>query len=243
MQGETLFISDLHLDTAYPDIQMQFLTFLRQDAAGSDALYILGDLFEVWLGDDDDNPQHQQTIAALNTLSQQTPVFIQHGNRDFLLGDIFAKNCNATLLPDPAKIDLYGETVLIMHGDLLCTDDTDYQNFRKQVRNPAWQQQVLQQPLSQRRQLAQSLREKSNKSTQQKADDIMDVNEDTVHSYLNDASVHTLIHGHTHRPAIHEFMLKNKKAKRIVLGDWYDQGSVLRYSHDGFRLEVLERSD
>jgi len=241
MQGETLFISDLHLDASSPEIQMQFIRFLQEDAKDSDALYILGDLFEVWLGDDDDNPHHQQTISALQKLGRQTPVFIQHGNRDFLLGETFAKTSHVTLLPDPVTIDLYGETVLIMHGDLLCTDDIDYQQFRIQVRDPVWQQGILQQPLDQRRNLARNLREKSAQSTQQKAEDIMDVNEKTVHDYLNNAHATTLIHGHTHRPAIHEFTLGNKKAKRIVLGDWYNQGSVLRYSSDGYRLEALER--
>ena len=241
MQGETLFISDLHLDSNHPEIQMQFIRFLQQDAIHSDALYILGDLFEVWLGDDDDNPHHQQTITELNKLSSHTPIFIQHGNRDFLLGELFSVHSNTTLLPDPTTIELYGEPVLIMHGDLLCTDDTEYQNFRKQVRNPNWQKEVLQQPLSQRRLLAKSLREQSYQSTRQKTEDIMDVNDTTVQRYMNSANVTTLIHGHTHRPAIHEFTLKNRKSKRIVLGDWYEQGSVLRFSENGYRLETLAR--
>jgi len=242
MQGETLFISDLHLDPEHPQIQQQFIEFLRQDARGSDALYILGDLFEAWLGDDDDNSHHRKTIDNIKQLSDQgTPVFIQHGNRDFLIGKPFEKMSGSTLLTDPFILDLYGQKVMLMHGDLLCSDDVEYQSFRQQVRNPEWQKQILQLPLDSRRELAKDLREKSRQQTQGKAEEIMDVTQSTVNRYMRDNHVHILIHGHTHRPKIHEWQLDGSITKRIVLGDWYSQGSVLRWNKTGYQLEALPR--
>lgn len=243
MQGETLFISDLHLDSGHPEIQQQLLDFLGHDAKGSDALYILGDLFEVWLGDDDDNPDHQNIIDSLQRLhSQGTPIYIQHGNRDFLLGERFSQRCGCTILPDPCVIDLYGQQVLIMHGDLLCSDDVDYQAFRLQVRDPAWQAQFLHLPLTQRKQIAEGLRQKSQQETRTKTTDIMDVTQSTVDQYMQQHNVHTLIHGHTHRPDIHKWKQNDIARERIVLGDWHAQGSVLRWSKDGYQLHTLDRA-
>ncbi len=242
MQGETLFISDLHLDSDHPEIQQQFLEFMQQDAKRCDALYILGDLFEVWLGDDDDNPDHQQIISNLKELSSQgTPIYIQHGNRDFLLGQHFAQQAGCTILDDPSVIDLYGEQVLIMHGDLLCSDDADYQAFRQQVRKPEWQAQFLQQSLAQRKQIAEGLRQKSQQETQAKTTEIMDVTQSTVDQYMQQHNVYILIHGHTHRPDIHKWKHNSDDRKRIVLGDWHAQGSVLRWSKDGYQLQTLSR--
>jgi len=242
MQGETLFISDLHLDSEHPEILQQFLTFLQQDAKGSDALYILGDLFEVWLGDDDDNSDNQVTIEALNDLRRSgTPIYLQHGNRDFLIGNHFEKNAGCTLLPDPCLIELYSEQVLIMHGDLLCTDDVDYQALRTQVRDPQWQQEILQLPLLARKQFARDLRQKSQQKTRYKSEEIMDVSQATVEQFMQDHDVKTLIHGHTHRPKKHQWVNKSTPFQRIVLGDWYSQGSVLRCDKQGMHLETLNR--
>jgi UDP-2,3-diacylglucosamine hydrolase len=242
MQEETLFISDLHLDSSHPEIQQQLLEFIEQDAKDSDALYILGDLFEVWLGDDDDNSDHHKTIDSLKRLhTQGTPVYLLHGNRDFLLGERFAQLSGCTILPDPSVIDLYGQQVLIMHGDLLCSDDVDYQAFRRQVRNPEWQAQFLQLPLTQRKQIAEDLRQKSQQETQAKTEQIMDVTQATVNEYMQLHDVQTLIHGHTHRPDIHQWDLGGHSVQRIVLGDWYTQGSVLRWNKHGYQLQTLDR--
>lgn len=242
MQGETLFISDLHLNSEQPEILQQLLSFLATDAAGSDALYILGDLFEVWLGDDDDSPDYRQCMDALKELTDQgTPVFVLHGNRDFLLGSGFEAQTGSTLLPDPSLIDLYGTAALIMHGDLLCSDDTDYQRFRHQVRSEEWQQDFLQKPLAERKQIAADLRAKSVMHNELKAENIMDVTTATVADYMHDHKVQLLIHGHTHRPCHHHWQENNKNYERIVLGDWFTQGSVLRASPQGYQLQSLAR--
>lgn len=237
MQDETLFIADLHLDSSHPEIGKLFLGFLDTDAGKSDALYILGDLFEVWLGDDDNNPQHRKVIDAIKQLTMQgTPVYIQHGNRDFLIGSRFESLTGCQLLPDPYVIELYGNRILLMHGDLLCTDDIDYQQFRQQVRDPDWIRKTLQLPLKKRAEIAKNLRQQSQQHIQAKPEDIMDVNPDTVKQYMQDNNTPILIHGHTHRPAIHEL---DNKTRRIVLGDWVTQGSVLRWNRDGYRLQSI----
>ncbi len=242
MQGETLFISDLHMDSEHPEIQRQFFEFLQRDAKGSDALYILGDLFEVWLGDDDDNSDHLKTIEALKELSHSgTPIYIQHGNRDFLIGKDFEKNAGCTLLSDPHLLDLYGENVLIMHGDLLCTGDVEYQALRQQVRDPQWQKEILQSPLQVRKQFAKDLRQQSQLKTQAKSEEIMDVSQATVDLYMQEYGIKTLIHGHTHRPGKHQWNRDNTQFQRIVLGDWYAQGSVLRCHDQQYHLETLAR--
>jgi len=238
----TLFISDLHLDPARPDITTQALDFLASEARAADALYILGDLFEAWVGDDDPEPEKRRVIAALRKLGDAgLPLYFMHGNRDFLVGERFAADSGCTLLEDPTIIDLHGTRVLLMHGDTLCTDDHEYQAFRAMVRNPAWQQAMLARPLPERLALAQQLRETSAASMAGKSMEIMDVNQGAVEAAMRQHGVYTLLHGHTHRPAVHRFELDGHAAVRIVLGDWYTQGSVLTWDEDGFVLRTLPR--
>jgi UDP-2,3-diacylglucosamine hydrolase len=236
----TLFISDLHLDPARPAITALFLDFLAQDVRRADACYILGDLFEAWIGDDDDAELGRTVALALRAVVDAgIAVFFVHGNRDFLIGDAFAANSGILLLPETEVIELYGEPVLILHGDTLCTDDLEYQTFRAKVRQPAWQAQLLGLPLAQRRVLASQLRETSQVATQQKAVDITDANLASVEECLRHSGVRRMIHGHTHRPAIHDWLLDGVAARRAVLGAWYAQGSVLRCDTSGWRLESL----
>ena len=240
----TLFIADLHLEPACPARTALLLAFLQRQARSADALYILGDLFEAWIGDDDDAEPGPTVAAALRTLTEGgVPVFFLHGNRDFLLGERFAAAAGLRLLPESGVIDLAGERVLLLHGDTLCTDDRDYQAFRAQVRNPVWQAQLLALPLTQRRALAGQLRETSRQATGQKAAEIMDVHQAEVERIMRWHGVLRLIHGHTHRPAIHDGVLDGQPARRAVLGDWQDdQGSVLRCDESGWRLEPLTLS-
>lgn len=236
----TLFISDLHLEPDRPAMTALFLDFLKQCARQAEALYILGDLFEVWIGDDDDAELGRVVADALRALSDSgVPIFFIHGNRDFLLGPRFAAASGMQLLPESAVIQMAGESILLMHGDMLCTDDVEYQAFRLQVRDPAWQARILALSLAQRRTLAGQLRETSQQAIQQKAIDITDVNPAAVDSALRAHGVRHLIHGHTHRPAIHQWTLDDRPARRTVLGDWYLQGSVLRHDANGWRLENL----
>ncbi len=236
----TLFVSDLHLDPARPAITALFLDFLARQAGRADACYILGDLFEAWIGDDDDAELGRTVAGALRALADSgVPVHFLHGNRDFLIGERFAAAAGVRLLPESEAIDLYGEPVLLLHGDTLCTDDADYQAFRAQVRDPAWQARLLELPLAQRRALAGQLRETSQQATQLKETAITDVNLEAVDGALRARGIRRMIHGHTHRPAIHEWMLDGQPARRAVLGDWYDRGSVLRCDVTGWRLEPL----
>jgi UDP-2,3-diacylglucosamine hydrolase len=238
----TLFISDLHLDPARPDITSQALEFLATETRGVDALYILGDLFEAWVGDDDPEPEKRRVIAALKTLTDAgLPCFFMHGNRDFLVGEGFAAASGCTLLADPTVIELYGTRLLLMHGDTLCTDDHEYQAFRQMVRNPAWQQLMLAKPLQERLMLAKHLRETSAASMAGKSMEIMDVNQGAVADAMRSQGVYTLLHGHTHRPAVHRFEVDGQVAVRIVLGDWYTQGSAVFWDADGFDLRSLPR--
>jgi UDP-2,3-diacylglucosamine hydrolase len=241
----TLFVSDLHLDPARPAITALFLRFLREEAMAADALYILGDLFEAWVGDDVGGEPAQAVRAALKAVSASgVPVYFQRGNRDFLAGARFAADTGATLLPDPAVVNLYGEPTLLMHGDLLCTGDTAYQAFRAQVRAPAWQAQFLAQPLAAREAFAAKARAASKEHQKDVGsggamDAITDVDADAVAQTLARYGVRRLIHGHTHRPAIHALDAGGRHARRIVLGDWYEQGSVLRVDADGIELAAL----
>ena len=230
----TLFISDLHLDPERPEITALFLGFLEQCSPDTDAIYILGDLFEAWIGDDDTSPMNQAVIHGLSRCVESgTPVYVMHGNRDFLLGKAFARQSGCTLLDDPARIDLYGTPTLLMHGDMLCTDDTEYMAFRNMVRDPAWQEDLLSKPLDERRQLAREMRKSSREQTGGKPESIMDVNQAAVDETITENNVQRLIHGHTHRPATHDLNIAGKPAQRIVLGDWYEQGSVLECTADG----------
>jgi len=234
----TLFISDLHLDESRPDISRAFFEFLERETPQAEALYILGDFFEVWVGDDDDSEFSRQIVERLRSITDKgTALYFMHGNRDFLLGDTFIKETRATLLPDPSLIDLYGEPVLLMHGDSLCTLDEDYMIFRQQARSPEWQQQLMSHSLTERRIIAADLRLKSQSMNSLKAEDIMDVTPSEVSRIMELKQVKRLIHGHTHRPARHPLSLKSGAAERIVLGDWHDHGWVLRVSSDAYSLE------
>jgi len=220
----TLFISDLHLQPTHPRLLDACLRFFDEEAKNAEALYLLGDLFEVWIGDDDDAAWINDFANALQQLrSGGTRLYFMHGNRDFLVGEKFAARCGMELLNETAVIDLYGRPTLLMHGDTLCTEDKEYLAFRAQVRNPLWQQQVLATPVEQRRQLAAQLRAQSKMAASNKAEDIMDVTPAEVSRVLSKFKVDLLIHGHTHRPARHELIVSDgKQAERIVLGDWRD---------------------
>jgi UDP-2,3-diacylglucosamine hydrolase len=200
---------------------------LEDQAASADQLYILGDFFDAWIGDDDDDSLVEEIKNELRDYAQHHQIFFIHGNRDFLLGEQFARETGISLLPESQVIDLNGEKTLIMHGDTLCTQDVEYLKFRTMVRSPAWQQQVLSLPLPQRRRMAEDLRQKSKSMNAMKAEDIMDVTPEEVARVMADAGVQVLIHGHTHRPAKHALVLNNKDATRWVLGDWGTDGWYL----------------
>jgi UDP-2,3-diacylglucosamine hydrolase len=226
----TLFISDLHLDDSRPQIVELFTRFLADEAGKAQALYILGDLFESWIGDDDDATLPARVASALSKLREGgVPVFFMHGNRDFLLGRDYTARAGMTMLPDPSVIDLDGERVLLMHGDTLCTDDVEYQKFRGLVRDPRWQQRFLGKSLQERREFAEQARGESRKHTSSARPEIMDVNAAAVEAAMRKHGVRRLIHGHTHRPATHQLVLNDQTAERIVLGDWYEQSSVVTW--------------
>ena len=239
---KTLFVSDLHLDAASPEIARQFHAFLEDEARSAEALYILGDLFEAWLGDDDPDPAARATVRALRALTASgVTVFVMHGNRDFLIGERFCRETGATLLSDGTVVELYGERAVLLHGDALCTDDASYQRLRRIVRNPVVRGLFRLMTLNQRRALAARLRAGSRAHVGMTAPEIMDVNADAVAQAFRMAGVRTMIHGHTHRPAMHPLEIDGAPAKRIVLGDWYTQGSVLEVSAGGFELRTLPR--
>lgn len=235
-----LFISDLHLDADRPESIDAFVKFVSKEAIYAERLYILGDLFEVWIGDDDDDDRMQPVLDALALLhNADVPCYLMHGNRDFLIGSAFAAETGCTILPDYATVDVYGKSTLLTHGDLLCTDDKAYLKLRKMVRDPAWQKDFLSKSVSERREIAQSIRELSKSETAEKPSDIMDVNQAAVVAAMRDHRVHHLIHGHTHRPGVFRFDLNSQVATRIVLGDWYEQGTILSWSKRSFRLTTL----
>lgn len=237
----TLFISDLHLSEDQPHITQLFLNFTCNTAPQADALYILGDLFEYWAGDDDRNtPFHQNIISAIHEVSQHgTPVFIMHGNRDFLMDELLAQDCKATILPDPTLIDLYGIPTLLTHGDALCTDDIEYQAFRKQVREPVWRNNFLSQPLAQRKATIEQLRKMSEEQKQTKAMDIMDVNQEAVAELFRSHHYPRMIHGHTHRQKHHLHRVDGKSCERWVLGDWHTTGNALRCDASGCSFQTI----
>jgi UDP-2,3-diacylglucosamine hydrolase len=238
----TLFVSDLHLDAQHPEISRQFLAFLAGPATEADALYILGDLFEVWIGDDDPDPEKQRIVAGLRKLTDSgVPCYIMHGNRDFLLGKRFCADSGCRMLEDPTIIQLHGDRVLTMHGDALCTDDHSYQNLRAMVRDPGWQKMFLALSPQQRLTLAEEARAGSKVHIAQAMSSIMDVNADAVAAAMRGAGVKLLLHGHTHRPNVHRFELDGAPAARIVLGDWHEQGSVLRWDERGYDLSSISR--
>lgn len=234
------FISDLHLSAERPDIIELFVKFMDDQARKADSLYILGDLFEVWLGDDYCEPGLEPAIKALKAFSDSgKPIYLLHGNRDFLMGPGFEDMTGCKILPDPSLITLHDRQALISHGDELCTDDVEYMEFRNTVRTPQWQQEFLAKPVEQRIAFAKQARSESISKTQQKAMEIMDVNQNAVEQLMHKYQVELLIHGHTHRPNTHQFESKGKTLTRIVLGDWYEQGSLLSCDDSSCKLEII----
>lgn len=242
--GHYLFVSDLHLDATAPQAVEQFARFLETQAPACDGLYILGDLLETWIGDDDDEPVRAAICAALRRLTRLgTPCWIMRGNRDFLLGEQFEQRTGCTLLPDPTLLQEGTLRVVLTHGDLLCTGDHRYQAFRSLARDPPLQAAYLGLPLSTRRSLAQVARHSSREHTRHARLDIMDVDPAAVTAAFRCGHSSLLIHGHTHRPGIHRHAVDGRTATRIVLGDWYDQGSCLTLRADGsYELQALART-
>jgi len=236
-----LFISDLHLYHQRPAVTEAFRQFLRREAVQADSLYILGDLFEAWIGDDDPDPHNRSIVTSLKALTDSgTRCFFIPGNRDFLVGDRFAAESGVSILNDGTQIDLYNQPVLLLHGDTLCTDDKGYQRFRRFVHHPATRAAFLALPVAPRRALAKRMRDQSMSTSSQKPEEIMDVNQAAVEQTMRDESVKILVHGHTHRPAAHRFKLAGSDVQRIVLGDWYSQGSILRWDSAGPELTTLD---
>lgn len=232
--GRHLFVSDLHLDAALPAAITQFLDFLDTEAAHCDGLYILGDLFESWIGDDDDEPARAQVCAGLLALTRRgVPCRVLHGNRDFLLGAGFAARTGCMLAADPEVLLVGGRRIAISHGDALCTLDAGYQRLRRVVRNRALQRTWLALPLRSRRSLAGWARRQSQAHTRQLPEQIMDVTPAAVAALLRSTGADLLIHGHTHRPGMHSLQVDGRQCTRVVLGDWYEQGSVLELRADG----------
>lgn len=237
-----LFASDLHLDPARPEITRQFTDFLAGPAREAQAVYLLGDLFEAWLGDDAPDPVGATVTDALAALSATgVALFVMQGNRDFLLGDAFCRRAGARLLPDPVILTLGARRVLVTHGDALCTGDTSYQRLRSLVRDPAVQRAFLSLPLERRRVLAGEARAGSRAHLAEADEYITDVSQDAVEQVMRQAGVSTLLHGHTHRPGVHHFTLDGRDCTRIVLGDWHRHGSVLRWDEDGYELVEMPR--
>ena len=221
-----LFISDLHLDANSEGITQGFKSFLRQPVSLSEKLFILGDLFEVWLGDDDITPFNSELIQVLSEI--KIPKYIMHGNRDFLLGQAFCDQSGLELLPDPTVIEYAGEPILLMHGDSLCTRDEEYIRARNRLRQPVVQEELLAKPLNERAAIARDARNQSKEHTHDTAADIMDVTSDEVTRVMAENDVHLLIHGHTHRPGVHDLLIEGSHARRIVLGDWGESGWYLK---------------
>jgi len=238
----TLFISDLHLEADRPDIGAQFFAFLQGEARNAEALYILGDLFEAWVGDDDPDPHYAACKKALKQLVDSgVPVYFMHGNRDFMVGERFAEETGVTILPDPTQAVIYGTSVLLSHGDAYCTDDVEYQQVRLMTRNPEWQAMILAKSLEERLAIARHAREESMVRGQRISMEIIDVNDAAVKQAITESGVDVLLHGHTHRPDVHEVDLGERVATRIVLGDWYEQGSIVRWDNEGPELVSLPR--
>ena len=233
------FISDLHLSEKHPELTQAFFIFLNESKEACTHLFILGDLFETWIGDDDDTPIYQEIKKALLEFTTNGPeTFFIHGNRDFLIGNDFAKDTGITILPDPYSLDINGQKVVLSHGDFLCTDDIDYIAFRDQVRTKEWQANFLQKDLTERKEIAEAMRGASQEATSEKSNTITDVNEQSVLNFVNQHEPDLFIHGHTHRPNIHNA----GSSKRIVLGDWGNYGWVLNINDQDFELEKFSIS-
>jgi len=241
MRSLTLFASDLHLSEERPGQIDRFDAFVARSAREAERVFLLGDLVDAWLGDDDNRPPHPRLIHGLRRLSEVgVQVFVAHGNRDFLMGEHFAEVTGATLIPESLRIEVNGQAALVMHGDALCTLDVSYQQIRRMLRDRAWQARMLVLPFEQRLALAQQYRDQSLMLSSQKNERIMDVTPAAVEAAMREAGVRLLIHGHTHRPARHVIDLDGAPAERIVLGDWYgDPASVLVADADGLRLMAL----
>ncbi len=234
MSDEFLFISDCHLDASRPEVTTAVADFLENRATAARFLFILGDLFEVWLGDDDPAPEHRRVIKSLQQLAGKVEVFFMAGNRDFLLGQAFARETNITLLDEPHILQLENSRIVLIHGDTLCTDDHDYQAFRSMVRTAKWQSDFLAKPLAERQRIAAQLRTESVDAMTQKSFEIMDVNPRAVQDCFRDNEASIIIHGHTHRPAVHQY---DTNLSRIVLGDWSREPSYLSWNREqGFNL-------
>jgi UDP-2,3-diacylglucosamine hydrolase len=241
--GKTLFTSDIHLDSENSVITRSFVDFLANRARGAEALYVLGDLFEAWVGDDDGSALNARVAQAFAALADSgTSLFFMHGNRDFLIGRDYAERCHATLLEEPTLIDCHGQRMALIHGDSLCTRDVDYMKFRKMVRTERWQREFLERSLVERHMIAQQARMQSKEQGKVKSYEIMDVTPQEVVNLLQTLQVNCLIHGHTHRPSIHTLRLQSPingrlDAQRIVLGSWDTKGWVLELGADGFDLK------
>jgi len=233
-----LFISDLHLSEDRPAANERFFAFLEEEARGADELYVLGDLFEYWIGDDDLDDPFNAVIAGLflGLTRSGTQLRVMHGNRDFLVGERFCRETGATLLDDPAVADLGSGKILVMHGDTLCTDDHDYQAWRRTARSERFQQEFLAKSVPERRAAVTGLREKSKEVIQAKAAEIMDVNDGAVREAFRSHGVSTLIHGHTHRPGHHSMVIDGRRCERWVLPDWYGRGGYLALDKRGVKL-------
>jgi UDP-2,3-diacylglucosamine hydrolase len=239
-----LFLSDLHLDPDRPGSLETFLRFMRTDAIYAERLFILGDLFEVWIGDDENDPRLEPVLEALLSLrAYEVPCYVMHGNRDFLLGDAFSERTGCRIMSDYVTVDVYDKSMLLTHGDLLCTDDTAYMGLRATVRDEGWQRDFLKKPITERRQIAANMRAQSKTETARKPGDIMDVNQRTVEETMRSHGVAHLVHGHTHRPGVHRFGLDGRMATRIVLGDWYEEPTILQWDNNGFKLRTLNYDD
>ena len=236
-----LFVSDVHLDASAPEATEQFIEFLATEARRAQALYILGDLFEAWVGDDDAAPTNEQVCQALRALSEHVACFAMHGNRDFLLGEGFCERSGCRLLADPVIAQLDEEPVLLTHGDALCTDDHSYQELRSIVRASFWQRRFLALPLARRELLADEIRAGSRRHITRTVPTVMDVNPQAVATAFRAADVRRMIHGHTHRPGRHDLEVDGEHRQRIVLGAWYEQGSYLRYEGGRYALCELPR--
>jgi UDP-2,3-diacylglucosamine hydrolase len=238
----TLFISDLHLDAESPEIAAQFIGLLESEALDADALYILGDLFESWIGDDDPNEHYTTIKQALRKLVDQgVPVYFMHGNRDFMIGEDFAAETGVVILPDPYVLDIHGTSVLLSHGDAYCTDDVEYQAARKIARDPQWQAMMRTKSIAERLAFAAQAREASMAHGGAVNEDITDVNGDAIKQALREANVSIMLHGHTHRPHVHSLNVDERECTRIVLGDWFERGSAVRWDEDGPVLSPIQR--
>lgn len=238
-RGRSFFVADLHLTDERPVATGRFFRFLQEDVAGADALYILGDLFEAWIGDDDEEQVGQDAARHLKALVDAgTPVFFMHGNRDFMLARHYAARCGMVLLPDPTRIELYGTPTLLMHGDTLCVDDTAYQTFRRRVRHPLTRSVLSLLPRSLRRRLARGARVRSESAKTGKAAEIMDVNAEETVRVMREHDICRLIHGHTHRPGQHAAMVEGRVCERWVVTDWYGRWGYVVCDAAGCRLKV-----